>query len=267
MLRQKRERCGFLPRVALRSIAVPAPSAPGEGQEGAALCHRLHGLSLNHSGSLSPQHSPWSRCWGCECSEPRPAGTAEGGSGEQGWGRCWQRGDPEGWRGTLRLGTGRDIDLVVSGLGIVEAQCQLCLRLFYLELLVLAENPPISALCVQPHQGHGLVLVWLMGPWSPIALLQGGRTRPSPCWGTVGSIPLDRDHCPLWGHGHVGQGCGAMAELWHGHRTGHGLWKVPVPVCLPTSHCRSLLQAQMGAGRRDVSCGQSTCRHWFRFCF
>lgn len=59
MLRQKRERCGFLPRVALRSIVVLAPSAPGEGQEGAALCHRLPGLSLNRgpSGSLSPQHS------------------------------------------------------------------------------------------------------------------------------------------------------------------------------------------------------------------
>lgn len=84
------------------------------------------------------------------------------------------------------------------------------------------------------------------------------------CWVcTVGDIPLGRDHSPLQGHGHAWQGCAAKAELWCGHRAGHGLWEVPVSLC--TSHSRNLLQAQMGAGRRDGSCGQSTCSHWFPF--
>lgn len=80
-----------------------------------------------------------------------------------------------------------------------------------------------------------VVVVW---SWCPSPCLGGAG------FGTVGSVPLVRDLSPLWGPGHAGQGCGAKAELWHGHRAGHGLWKVPVSPHLTAGVCCRLRWVQ-----------------------
>lgn len=99
-----------------------------------------------------------------------------------------------------------------------------------------------------------VVVVWSWFP-SPCLATLGLALWTFPCTGT---IPHSRDLAMLGRVVEQRLSCGMDTEL------DTALESPCVPAHISQ---QGLLKAQMGAGRRDGSCGQSTCSHWFPFCF